>query len=192
MRSSRRLRPSSQPSSTALGDDRGHRRIPAQAWGEADLLDFAVRPFNPLLHKNPASVSSPWSASFVAWGSRVLSWYALRTTITNDAAIRPRDRLGKDCTAVVPNRMWIADLPYVRTWSGFVYIAFVTDVCSRRIVNWQASRSLATDLRFTPWNRPCGNAVDTGKASTATSITATAASNTCQSVTRNSSPSAVW
>jgi putative transposase len=35
---------------------------------------------------------------------------------------------------------------YVRTWSGFVYVAFVTDVFSRRIVGWQASRSLKTDL----------------------------------------------
>jgi putative transposase len=34
----------------------------------------------------------------------------------------------------------------VRTWSGFVYVAFVTDVFSRRIVGWQASRSLKTDL----------------------------------------------
>ena len=42
--------------------------------------------------------------------------------------------------------MWVADLTYVRTWSGFVYVAFITDVYSRRIVGWQASRSLKTDL----------------------------------------------
>ena len=42
--------------------------------------------------------------------------------------------------------MWVADLTYVRTWSGFVYVAFVTDVFSQRIVGWQASRSLKTDL----------------------------------------------
>jgi len=47
---------------------------------------------------------------------------------------------------VAPNRLWVADLTYVRTWSGFVYVAFVTDVYSRRIVGWQASRSLKTDL----------------------------------------------
>ena len=45
-----------------------------------------------------------------------------------------------------PNRLWVADLTYVRTWSGFVYVAFITDVFSRRIVGWQASRSLRTDL----------------------------------------------
>ena len=69
-----------------------------------------------------------------------------RTTITNDAAVRPRDRVDRDFTAVAPNRLWVADLTYVRTWSGFVYVAFVTDVYSRRIVGWQASRSLKTDL----------------------------------------------
>ena len=45
-----------------------------------------------------------------------------------------------------PNRLWVADLTYVRTWSGFVYVAFITDVYSRMIVGWQASRSLRTDL----------------------------------------------
>ena len=69
-----------------------------------------------------------------------------RTTITNDAAVWPRDRVDRDFTAVAPNRLWVADLTYVRTWSGFVYVAFVTDVYSRRIVGWQASRSLKTDL----------------------------------------------
>ena len=37
-----------------------------------------------------------------------------------------------------PNRLWVADLTYVRTWSGFVYVAFIVDVFSRRIVGWQA------------------------------------------------------
>ena len=71
---------------------------------------------------------------------------AKRTTITNDLAGRPRDLVDRQFTAVGPNRLWVADLTYVRTWSGFVYVAFVTDVFSRRIVGWQASRSLKTDL----------------------------------------------
>ena len=48
--------------------------------------------------------------------------------------------------AGAPNRLWVADLTYVRTWSGFVYVAFITDVYSRMIVGWQASRSLRSDL----------------------------------------------
>ena len=57
-----------------------------------------------------------------------------RTTITDDTVQRPRDLVDRDFSAPAPNRLWAADLTYVRTWSGFVYVAFVTDVFSRRIV----------------------------------------------------------
>ena len=69
-----------------------------------------------------------------------------RTTTTDDTSERPRDLVDRQFKAEGPNRLWVADLTYVRTWSGFVYVAFVTDVFSRRIVGWQASRSLKTDL----------------------------------------------
>jgi len=69
-----------------------------------------------------------------------------RTTIADDLADRPRDLVDRQFHAEAPNRLWVADLTYVRTWSGFAYVAFVTDVFSRRIVGWQASRSLKTDL----------------------------------------------
>ncbi|MGH3041491.1 MAG: IS3 family transposase [Gaiellaceae bacterium] len=68
------------------------------------------------------------------------------TTIPGDAADRPGDLVDRNFTASAPNRLWVADLTYVRTWSGFVYVAFVTDVYSRMIVGWQASRSLRSDL----------------------------------------------
>jgi transposase InsO family protein len=42
--------------------------------------------------------------------------------------------------------LWVADLTYVATWTGFAYVAFVTDVFSRRIVGWRVSRSLRSDL----------------------------------------------
>jgi putative transposase len=52
----------------------------------------------------------------------------------------------RDFSASGPNQLWVADLTYVATWSGFVYVAFVVDAYSRFIVGWQASRSLRTDL----------------------------------------------
>ena len=52
----------------------------------------------------------------------------------------------RDFRATTPNRLWVADRTYVRTSSGFVYVAFIIDVYSRYIVGWQASRSLHTDL----------------------------------------------
>jgi len=68
------------------------------------------------------------------------------TTVAGDAADRPRDLVDRGFVAGAPNRLWVADLTYVRTWSGFVYVAFITDVYSRMIVGWQASRSLRSDL----------------------------------------------
>jgi putative transposase len=69
-----------------------------------------------------------------------------RTTTPDAAAPRPADLVDRDFAAQRPNRLWVADLTYVATWSGFVYVAFVIDAFSRFIVGWQASRSLRTDL----------------------------------------------
>jgi putative transposase len=69
-----------------------------------------------------------------------------RTTVPAELAARPGDLLERDFTAPAPNRRWVADITYVATWSGFVYLAFVTDLFSRRIVGWRASTSLRSDL----------------------------------------------
>jgi len=69
-----------------------------------------------------------------------------RTTVAAPATHRPGDLLGRDFTAPEPNRRWVADITYVPTWTGFVYVAFVTDLHSRRIVGWRAATSLRTDL----------------------------------------------
>ena len=45
-----------------------------------------------------------------------------------------------------PNRLWLAELTYARTWAGFVYIAFVFDVYARFIVGWQVASQLRIDL----------------------------------------------
>ena len=69
-----------------------------------------------------------------------------RTTTPDAAAARPVDLVERDFTATRPNQLWVADLTYVATWSGFVYVALVIDAFSRFLVGWQASRSLRTDL----------------------------------------------
>jgi putative transposase len=68
------------------------------------------------------------------------------TTIPDGAAIRPPDLVDRHFTATRPNQLWVADLTYVATWLGFVYVAFVVDVFSRMIVGWRVSSSLRTDL----------------------------------------------
>jgi len=48
------------------------------------------------------------------------------TTVAGEAADRPRDLVDRTFVASAPNRLWVADLTYVRTWSGFVYVAFAS------------------------------------------------------------------
>ena len=69
-----------------------------------------------------------------------------KTTIVDEEAQRPLDLVKRDFTADRPNQLWVADITYVATWAGFVYVAFVTDVFSRRIVGWRVSKSLRSDL----------------------------------------------
>ena len=69
-----------------------------------------------------------------------------RTTIRDDQAARPVDLVDRNFTAAEPNRLWVADFTYVMTWSGVVYVAFVIDAFSRRIVGWKADTSMKTGL----------------------------------------------
>jgi len=70
----------------------------------------------------------------------------VRTTVADRTAQRPDDLVQRAFTAHRPNVLWAADVTYVATWRGVVYVAFVIDVCSRRIVGWRAARSMRTDL----------------------------------------------
>ena len=70
-----------------------------------------------------------------------------KTTIGDGAETeRPEDLVQRKFLATAPNQLWVADLTYVRTHSGWTYVAFVLDVFSRMIVGWQVSTSLRTDL----------------------------------------------
>lgn len=68
------------------------------------------------------------------------------TTHHDDRQQRPADLVERKFRAPAPNRLWVADLTYVKTHSGWVYVAFIIDVYSRFVVGWQASRSLRSDL----------------------------------------------
>jgi transposase InsO family protein len=70
----------------------------------------------------------------------------VRTTIPDVLAARPLDLVQRNFTATRPNQLWVSDFTYVATWRGFVYVAFVTDAFSRRIVGWRASTSMRSDL----------------------------------------------
>jgi len=68
------------------------------------------------------------------------------TTVSDDALFRPLDLVKRQFTATRPNQLWVADITFVATWSGFAYVAFVIDVFARCIVGWRVARSMQTDL----------------------------------------------
>jgi len=65
----------------------------------------------------------------------------VRTTISDQAALCPLDRVNRQFRAPKPNALWVSDFTYVATWQGFVYVAFVIDAYARRIVGWRVSRT---------------------------------------------------
>ena len=69
-----------------------------------------------------------------------------RTTIADETAERPLDRVNRQFKASRPNELWVADFTYVATWGGFVYVAFVIDVFARRIIGWRVARSMRAEL----------------------------------------------
>ena len=80
------------------------------------------------------------------------------TTRSDERQHRPNALVDRDFTAAAPNRLWVADLTYVKTHAGWVYAAFIIDVFSRMIVGWQLSNSLRSDLaidalEMAVWNR---------------------------------------
>jgi len=70
----------------------------------------------------------------------------VKTTIPELIADRPLDLVQRNFTATRPNQLWVSDFTYVATWRGFVYVAFVIDAFSRRIVGWRAATSMRSDL----------------------------------------------
>jgi putative transposase len=92
-----------------------------------------------------------------------------RTTIPNPADVRAPDLLNRDFTAPAPDRVWIADFTYVRTYQSFTYVAFVVDCFSQRIVGWNASIRRDVELvdvpvRMALWRRERdGHPIDRGQ-----------------------------
>jgi putative transposase len=69
-----------------------------------------------------------------------------RTTKPDPKAARRPDLVERDFSAAAPNRLWVGDFTYLRSWEGVSYFAFVIDAFSRRVVGWQLASHMRTDL----------------------------------------------
>jgi putative transposase len=68
------------------------------------------------------------------------------TTLQDPDAARAQDRVDRAFSAAGPDRLWVADITYIPTWAGFLYLAMVLDVWSRRVVGWAMATHLRTEL----------------------------------------------
>jgi transposase InsO family protein len=69
-----------------------------------------------------------------------------KTTRQNKQASAAPDLVDRNFSAAVPNLLWVADLTYIKTWQGILYLAVVLDVFSRKVVGWQMADRMTTDL----------------------------------------------
>jgi putative transposase len=65
--------------------------------------------------------------------------------MSDPAAARPDDLVKRQFRAVAPNRLWVADITFVRTWQGFCYTAFITDACTKAIKGCAVSATMRTE-----------------------------------------------
>ena len=70
----------------------------------------------------------------------------VRTTVRNEDERPAPDLVERNFTASAPNELWVADATYIPTWEGFLYLAVVLDVFSRRVVGWSMASRLRTEL----------------------------------------------
>ena len=69
-----------------------------------------------------------------------------KTTVRDEDERAAPDLVDRDFTATGPDQLWVADITYIPTWAGFLYLAVVMDVWSRRIVGWAMATHLRTEL----------------------------------------------
>jgi putative transposase len=110
------------------------------------------------------------------------------TTRHDDRQHRPSDLVDRKFAAPAPNRLWVADLTYVKTHAGWVYAAFVIDVYSRMVVGWQISNSLRCDLAIDALEMAIWNRTRTGQVLDGLIHHSDRGGNTSASATPSASP----
>jgi transposase InsO family protein len=126
-------------------DEQGRRRLTPEGLYGRRKMTALVRRVLP-----EASAGSVDRAMRALGLSGIRRAKGVRTTIPAKDGRRAGDLLNRDFTALAPNRTWVMDFTYVRTWAGFVYVAFIVDVFAQMIVAWNAATTKQTDLVMTP------------------------------------------
>ena len=135
-------------------DRDGRRRMtPEGLYGRRKMTAYVRR------HHLPHASAGAVDRAMRHWGlSGVRRDKTTRTTIPAKDGVRAGDLLNRDFSAPAPNHTWVTDFTYVRTWAGWVYVAFIVDVFAQRIVAWHAATSkdvqlVDIPLRMALWAR---------------------------------------
>jgi len=138
------------------------RQRPPSAWARADAeltaRISAIHQYSratygaPRIHEELLAVGMHVGRKRVArlmkaaglWGVSRRKWVA--TTVRERGARPAPDLVERNFVAAAPNRLWVADITYIPTWAGFLYLAVVLDTFSRRIVGWAMATHLRTEL----------------------------------------------
>lgn len=127
-------------------DSRGRRKMqPAGLYGRRKMLAAIRRDGLPTA--SPGAVDRAMRTLGLSGVVRSKKVY---TTVAKSDGVRAPDLVDRDFTSDRPDRLWVADFTYVRTWAGFTHVAFIVDVFAQRIVAWNAATNMATDLVMTP------------------------------------------
>jgi len=123
-----------------------------KVYGAHKLWKAARRAGHDIGRDQTARLMKRLDISGVTRGRRV------RTTKRDDQAQRPPDLVDRVFSADRPDRLWVVDLTYVATWSGFAYVCFITDAFSRKIVGWRVASHMRTRmvldaLEMARWSR---------------------------------------
>jgi len=133
--------------SARQGDDavltmkiRDYHRLSRHTYGapriHADLADEGI-------HVGLKRVARLMKAAGLAGVSRRKG---TRTTIRDSDARPAPDLVDRDFTATAPDQLWVADITYIPTWAGFLYLAVVLDAFNRAVVGWSMANNLKTQL----------------------------------------------
>ncbi|WP_353647705.1 DDE-type integrase/transposase/recombinase [Nakamurella sp. A5-74] len=158
-----------RPAARVISDAYGVDAVRSAAWtvdsqGRRQLTPeglYGRRKMTALLRR---TVDDDVSAGAVDRAMKLLSLNGVRrdkgvrTTIPAKDGKHACDLLDRDFTAPAPTRVWVTDFTYVRTWAGWVYVAFIMDVFAQRIVAWHAATSKETELVMIPLRMACGKA----------------------------------
>lgn len=135
-----------RPSARAVEDERLQHKI--EEIHSASRGTYGVPRIHFELIENDERVSRKRIARLMRdRGLRGVSRRKWVTTTVRDDSNRPApDLVERTFAAAAPNQLWVADITYVPTWEGFLYLAMVLDVFSRRVVGWAMANHMRTEL----------------------------------------------